>query len=101
MKKQWCFVLGLTFAAGRVASAEVLSVPGTYATLRQEKVEVKAEDLPEAIKKALKEDPYTGWEVLKAYKVQGPGNTTMYELELKKGEDMLKVSFNESGKKIV
>ncbi len=101
MKKHLCFVLGLTFAAGSVASAEVPGRAGTYVTWQQEKVEVKAEDLPDAVKKALKEDPYTGWEITKAYKVPGPGNTTLYEIELKKGEDMMKVSVDENGKKIV
>lgn len=61
----------------------------------QEKTEIKAESLPEAVKKALTGDDYKGWEITKAYVVK-----EVYEVELKKGSDTKTFKFDKEGKVI-
>ncbi|TDB65069.1 hypothetical protein [Arundinibacter roseus] len=102
MKKIVSFVFALAVATGTA----VYSAPTENAVIGvqviQEKVEVKAEDLPDPIKKLFKEDAtYTGWEVVKAYQVPGPGDLIMYEIQLKKGEDVMSVTLDKSGNKVV
>jgi hypothetical protein len=59
----------------------------------QEKMEIKADALPEAVKKTLASDEYKGWEVSKAYDAKGT-----YEVELKKGAETKTVKFDKDGK---
>jgi len=60
-----------------------------------EKVKIKSEELPEAVKKSLEAQEYRGWMISSAYKA---GDT--YEVELKNGAETKTVKFNKDGKKV-
>jgi hypothetical protein len=100
MKKAMCFMFGMAMMLS--TSVPATSFPTNYVeTGQQKKVEIKVADLPEAIRKALKEDPYAGWTASKAYKIPGPDDTVLYEVQLKKGPDLMKATFDAKGNKIV
>lgn len=74
--------------------------PATVITASQDKVEVKPEDLPEAVKTALAAAPYNEWKVEKAYLVPGENESKHFEISLSKGEEMNTVKLDKDGKVI-
>jgi hypothetical protein len=62
-----------------------------------EKVKIKKEDLPEAVRTALAGNDYNGWEISEAYQYKEAGT---YEVELKKGEEKKTVKLDKDGKVI-
>ncbi|AYB34809.1 MAG TPA: hypothetical protein VIU12_18675 [Chryseolinea sp.] len=60
-----------------------------------EKVKIKSEELPEAVKKSLEAQEYRGWMISSAYKAGD-----VYEVELKNGAETKTVKFNKDGKKV-
>jgi len=82
------------------ASANKLNTPATEIRAAQDKVEVKPEDLPEAVKATLAAAPYNEWKVEKAYSVPGQNDTTYFEISLSKGEDTSTVNLDKDGKVI-
>jgi hypothetical protein len=64
---------------------------------QDEKVKIKSEDLPEAVKKSLNSDDYRGWLVSAAYEDKAKGE---YEVELKNGAEVKTMKFDKEGKKI-
>lgn len=92
------------FAAmlGSVAFVNAQTEPSSNATApaateqqQDEKVKIKSEELPDAVKKALEAQEYRGWMISSAYKA---GDN--YEVELKNGAETKTVRFNKDGKKI-
>ena len=79
-------------AAGTVVPANSMS--GNVSVL-EEKVKIKPEELPEAVKKALTADEYKGWTVANAYMYK---ESLAYEVEVKKGEEMKTFKFDKEGK---
>ncbi len=61
----------------------------------QEKKDIKAEELPEAVKKTLAGDSYKGWEISKASVAKD-----VYEVELKKGSETKTAKFDKDGKEV-
>lgn len=66
----------------------------------QEKVAVKPEDLPEAVKTALAGDTYKGWEVTGAFLITKEDKTQYFEIAVKKGEETATVNLDKDGKKV-
>ena len=66
----------------------------------QEKVAVKPEDLPEAVKTTLAGDVYKGWEVTGAFLITKEDKTQYYEIAVKKGEETASVNLDKDGKKV-
>ncbi len=92
-------MFGVVSVASVQASTQVTNsqTPGYYLT-SQEKVEIKAEDLPEAVRRTLTEDSYKDWTVSKAYSVTDDKGTHYYEVALVKGEETATVKLDKEGK---
>lgn len=61
-----------------------------------EKVQIKPEELPEAVRKALEADEYKGWEIKSAYEVKSEPVT--YELQVVKEDETKTLAFSADGK---
>lgn len=94
--KKVVFILFAAAASVSVVSAGVVS-NSVYAFVQQEKVKIKAEELPDAVKKTLGTEEYTGWTVDTAYKYTADNS---YEVTLKNGTETKTVKFDKEGKKI-
>ena len=64
---------------------------------QDDKTKIKAEELPEAVKKSLEAAEYKGWLINTAYHVK---STDTYEVELKNGAETKSFKFDKEGKKI-
>lgn len=78
---------------------EKSSSPAIMATL-QEKVEIKPEELPDAVKTTLGNETYQSWQVQKAFIVPTDNGDQVYELALVKGEETQTVRLDKDGKVI-
>ncbi len=78
-----------------MVSANTMDAPVAKAVFvnQEEKVKIKPEELPEAVKTAVKED-YQGWEISQAYKYTLKEN---FEVELKKETETKTVKFDKEG----
>ena len=89
-------VAGLTFVtAQNIAPAPEGATPAAVQAV--EKVKIKPEQLPEAVKTTLKGDDYKGWTAYTAYH---DTVKNMYEVELRKGSETKSVKFDADGKKV-
>ncbi|HEY9006021.1 hypothetical protein [Ohtaekwangia sp.] len=99
--KKVMFVLFALVAGVGFANAQVSSDPAPAATqstqMQDEKTKIKAEELPQTIKKALEGEDYRGWLINAAYHNKAK-NT--YEVELKNGAETKTVKFDKDGKKV-
>jgi hypothetical protein len=97
--KKLMFALIALLGSVAFVSANVItySVNQTPAGQQDEKVKIKPEELPEAVKKALEMQDYRGWLVDAAYK---DAKTETYEVHLKNGAETKIVKFNKDGKKV-
>lgn len=82
------------------AQANVLTSTKPVITIVQEKVAVKPEDLPEAVKTTLASDAYAGWQVVSAFLITKEDNSQFFEISLKKGEETSKLNLDKDGKKV-
>lgn len=99
MKK--LMVLGLaSMFSFAVVQANANPVESTVISVSQEKVAVKPEDLPEAVKTTLSGDAYAGWSVTGAFLVTKQDNSQYFEISLKKGEETSTVNLDKDGKKV-
>ena len=78
------------------AVANVADVNAIVA-LEDEKMQIQPEELPDAVKAALNSEDYTGWQISAAYKY---AEKDIYEVELKKGEEVATVKFDKDGQKV-
>jgi hypothetical protein len=67
------------------------------APAQDDKVKIKAEELPEAVKKSLEAQEYKGWLINTAYHIK---STDTYEVELKNGAETKTFKFDKDGKKL-
>lgn len=74
--------------------------PETVISVNQDKVEVKPEDLPEAVRATLGAAPYNEWKIEKAYQVPGENESQYFEINLSKGEETSTVKLDKDGKVI-
>ncbi|CAG4989640.1 hypothetical protein DYBT9275_00332 [Dyadobacter sp. CECT 9275] len=66
----------------------------------QEKVAIKPEDLPEAVKETLGSNAYLGWEVTAAFLITKQDNSQYYEIAAKKGTETATINLDKYGKKV-
>ncbi len=97
--KKTIFAAVVVLTCGAMASrattlATAKSTSG-IASVVEEKVKIKPEELPEAVKKALAADEYKGWTVANAYVYK---ENQSYEVEVKKGEEVKIFKFDKEGK---
>ena len=102
MKKTFIAVLtlcaSLTFAQAQT-STEATTTTTTVATkeTQEEKVKIKPEDLPEAVKKSLDSEDYRGWLISAAYEIK---SKNQFEVELKNGAETKTLVIDKDGKKV-
>lgn len=90
-------VSGLAFASAQtIAPVQEVSAPSAATTV-VEKVKIKPEELPDAIKTTLKSDDYKGWMAYAAYHDTAKD---LYEVELRKGSETKSFKFDAEGKKV-
>ena len=87
----------VAFVSANVITYSQTPAAQTPAAQQDEKVKIKPEELPEAVKKALEMQDYRGWLVDAAYK---DSKTENYEVHLKNGAETKIVKFNKDGKKV-
>ncbi len=98
MKKVTIIAALFICAAGVInANAETTTRRSEISVRFDEKVKIKKEDLPEAVRTALAGNDYNGWEIHEAYMYKEAGT---YEVELKKGEEKKTVKLDKEGKVI-
>ena len=96
MKKVTILALLFVFAAG-IANTEAATVArrSASAVKYDEKVKIKKEELPDAVKTALAGNDYKGWQISEAYMWKEAGT---YEIELKNGDQKKTVKLDKDGK---
>ncbi len=94
--KKVVFALIAVVASGAVVNATTVAVSTTNGVTKtqEEKVKIKAEELPEEVKTALKGEEYKDWEISQAYKYT---TTEHYEVELKNAAETKTVKFDKDG----
>lgn len=99
MKKVVSLVCALAFTG--MVSVNAAQVPTQQVVvMQQEKVEIKVDELPQAVKDVLAGEDYTGWTVAKAYKITEEGKPTLFEVNLTKTDvEPMTLTFDEEGKK--
>ena len=100
MKKVMFALAGLVF--GVVAANAQTAEPSTNAvateqTAQQDKVKIKAEELPQTVKTSLEGEEYRGWLINAAYHHK---TADTFEVELKNGAETKTIKFDKEGKKI-
>jgi hypothetical protein len=66
--------------------------------LAQEKVSIKPEQLPKLILDVIQGDDFKGGEVISAFLITAPDKTQYYELNVKRGREIVKVKLDKDGK---
>jgi hypothetical protein len=98
MKKVIFALLAFMLSASVVSAATLSStLTSSVSVVDDDKVKIKPEELPEAVKAALNSPDYTGWQIENAYKYT---DKDLYEVELKNGDEMVTLKFDASGKKV-
>jgi hypothetical protein len=103
MKRLFIAAIALTASTVTFASANSLSVtpPDSTitATLTEDKTPVKIDELPVAVKNALKTD-FAGWNPVVAYWVKSE-KSSFYEIELQKGDEKKIVNLTAEGARVM
>ncbi|PWJ59570.1 hypothetical protein CLV98_102404 [Dyadobacter jejuensis] len=97
MKKLAVAVLALGLFQLPAVAAPVATETVSY---MQDKVPVKPEDLPEAVKKTLGSDEYAGWEITTANLVTEEDQSQYFEVMVKKENQTAKIKLDQEGKVI-
>lgn len=100
MKNVIVSALALALISIGTAQSKEIVESNCVVVILQEKVPVKPEDLPEAVKTALAGDAYKGWEVTGASLVTKEDKTQYFEIAVKKGEETATVNLDKEGKKV-
>jgi hypothetical protein len=100
MKNVIVSAFALALVSFATVQAKNVAEPAIVVRNAQEKVAVKPEDLPEAVKTALAGDAYRGWDVTGAFLVTKEDKTQYYEISVKKGEETATVNLDKDGKTI-
>lgn len=101
MKRLFIAAITVTLTTVTFASSAT-TTPGTSVTIVRvdEKTPVKLEDLPEAVKKALKGPEFEGWMPVLAYWVKLE-KSSFYEIELRKGDEKKIVNLTAEGTRVI
>jgi hypothetical protein len=94
MKKVILSLVVLLFAAATFTNAVAINAV-SVAAHQEDKVKIKNEELPEAVKTTLQGAEYKDWTVTAAYHVK---SADQYEVELKKDAETKTVKLGKDGK---
>ncbi|MCF2486546.1 hypothetical protein [Dyadobacter sp. CY347] len=82
------------------AQASTISPAKFASCVSQDKVAVRPDDLPEAVKNTLSGDAYADWKVTSAFLVTKEDNSQYFEINARKGEESTVVNLDKYGKKV-
>lgn len=88
------------FSFTAVNATPTVSNCATEIRMDDEKVQLKMDELPEAIKQALSADEYAEWKPETIHKVKTETGSEWYEVEFRKEEQKTIVKFDKEGKKV-
>ena len=99
MKKIILSVLFLAGLASEMQASNVIVYPVKHA-FTQDKVSVRPEDLPEAVKNVLSSDAYSGWQVTSASRITRDDNSQYFEINARKDGETTVINLDKYGKKV-
>lgn len=70
----------------------------TVITAQEQKVKIKADQLPGPVKKTLRNDAYQGWKVVNVFLITADEDEKSYEVELRKNQQAQLIRFDRAGK---
>ena len=100
MKKMIFSAVSFAMIAMTQVEARTVQNDRTEISVNQEKVAIRPEDLPEAVKTTLSGDSYAGWQVTSAFLITKEDNSQFFEISAKKGEEMATINLDKDGKKV-
>jgi len=87
----------VAFVAVQAREGVVADQKVTTSVVQDDRVKIKAEELPETVKKSLEAEEYRGWLINAAYHIK---SKDQFEVELKNGAESKVVTFDKEGKKV-
>lgn len=100
MKKFIIPIAAALFASATLVNATEISALSSSTVVAQEKVEIRPEELPDAVHSALAAEPYNAWQIQRAFMVPDGEGGNYYEISLSKGEELKTAHFDKDGKVI-
>ncbi|MCF2507000.1 hypothetical protein L0663_26655 [Dyadobacter sp. CY107] len=100
MKKLILSALLLTILGATEMQANTTKAGTVAWSESQDKVAVRPDDLPEAVKNTLSGDAYAGWQVTSAFLITKEDNSQYFEINAKKGEESTVINLDKYGKKV-
>jgi hypothetical protein len=97
MKKLFFSISLVLFSAVMVFAQETVKETAVIEQgndVQDEKVEIKADELPEAVRTTLSTEEYKDWTIEKAYHIK---TNNHYEVKLKKGSESKSIKFDKDG----
>lgn len=92
------FSLMMIFGATAAIASPVLNPTAVSVRAEDEKVQIKPEELPEAVRTTLAGDEYKGWAITTVYQVKAA--TPYYEVNVAKEKETKVLKFSADGKAI-
>jgi hypothetical protein len=100
MRKLILSAMLLTIIGAVELHANPSATAGISSCRNQDKVAVRPDDLPEAVKSILAGDAYAGWQVTSAFLITREDNSQYFEINAKKGEETAVFNLDKYGKKV-
>ena len=100
MKKLILSAFFLTILSATEMLANTTKTGNITCSAKQDKVAVRPDDLPEAVKNTLSGDAYAGWKVTSAFLITKEDNSQYFEINAKKGEESTVINLDKYGKKV-
>ncbi len=100
MKKLIMSAVALTLISFATVQATPIAENNAALTVTQDKVSVKPEDLPAAVKATINSDAFAGWKVVEAFLVTADDKTQYYDLSVKKGKESARVKLDKNGRNV-
>ncbi|HEY3403411.1 MAG TPA: hypothetical protein VGK59_08500 [Ohtaekwangia sp.] len=98
MKRIMFMLVALVASVAVQASVVGINEMKSQAQVAQDdRVKIKAEELPETVKKSLEAEEYRGWLISSAHHIK---SKDQFEIELKNGAETKTVTFDKEGKKV-
>src|SRR5690606_10739580 len=97
MKKLFFSISLVLFSAVMVFAQETVKETAVIEQgndVQDEKVEIKTDELPEAVRTTLSTEEYKDWTIEKAYHIKTHNH---YEVKLKKGSESKSIKFDKDG----
>jgi len=100
MKKLIVSAVALTLISFASVQANPVEKERTVTSINQDKVSVKPDDLPAAVKATISSEAFAGWKVVEAFLVTADNKTQYYDLSVKKGNENARVKLDKNGRNV-